>query len=266
MFGATSPATCFPNGSGHAAFSWDDMILPSGWALHWRPECQDSGVNLLLAPASTCAVRRLPAGPMNIIPRILLISGEHGGCRHCGLQHNGVGASLKHFACNNSEVERTTMSPIVEERALREIYLGGLRAGHPRSAPWTVMSLLQSAERHPDRAEHHWLSRPVLREDWGYDGLVVSDWHGIKDRPARRSMPATISTCRKARAARPIFSQRWTVALFRRKWRNLSCQRMLDMIRRCNEGSKAPLPVYTAEEHHGERARDGRGFHGARAQ
>lgn len=178
-FGSTRPATCFPNGSSFAC-SWDvGLAHELGEAL--ARECQAFGVNLLLGPGINIRRTPLAGRSYEYYSEDPTLSGEIAAAVINGLQKNGVGASLKHFACNNSEVQRTTMSSVVEERALREIYLAGFERAIRKSNPWTVMS---SYNRLNDvqAAENHWLLTQVLRDEWGYDGVVVSDWHGIKDR------------------------------------------------------------------------------------
>ncbi|WP_409456578.1 beta-glucosidase [Rhizobium lusitanum] len=180
-WGKIKLATCFPNGSSIGC-SWDiGLAHELGEAL--AKECQEFGVHLLLGPGIN--IRRTPLGGRSYeyYSEDPVISGDFAAGVINGLQENGVGASLKHFACNNSEVERTSMDSVIEERALREIYLRGFERAIKQSNPWTVMSSYNRLNG-VQAAEDPWLLDEVLRGDWGYDGLVVSDWHGIKDRPA----------------------------------------------------------------------------------
>jgi beta-glucosidase len=181
MFGTTRPATCFPNGN-LLGCSWDvDLAYRMGAAL--AAECQDFGVHLLLGPGINIRRTPLAGRAYEYYSEDPVISGDLAAAVISGLQDNGVGASLKHFACNNSEIERTTTSSDVDERALREIYLAGFERTIEKSAPWTVMSAYNPLNG-VQAAENHWLLTAVLREEWRYDGLVVSDWHAIKDRGA----------------------------------------------------------------------------------
>jgi len=180
-WGTMKPATCFPNGSSFAC-SWDVALAQTlGDAL--GRECQHLGVNVLLGPGIN--IRRTPLGGRSYeyYSEDPLISGELASGVINGLQQRGVGASLKHFACNNSEVERTSMDSIVEERALREIYLRGFERAIKQSQPWTVMSSYNRLNG-VHTAENSWLLNEVLRSEWGFEGVVIADWHGIKDRPA----------------------------------------------------------------------------------
>lgn len=181
MFGTTRPATCFPNGN-LLGCSWDiDLAYRMGVAL--AAECQSFGVNLLLGPGINTRRTPLAGRAYEYYSEDPVINGDLAAGLISGLQDGGVGASLKHFACNNSEIDRTTTSSDVDERALREIYLAGFERAIEKSAPWTVMSsynLLNGVQA----AENHWLLTKVLRDEWGYDGLVISDWHAVKDRAA----------------------------------------------------------------------------------
>ncbi len=94
-----------------------------------------------------------------------------------GLQGQGIGATIKHFAGNESEIERTTMSSQIDERALREVYLAPFEAAVKQAGTWGVMTAYNRLNG-TFASEHEWLLTDVLRADWGYDGLVMSDWFG----------------------------------------------------------------------------------------
>lgn len=181
MFSKSKPATCFPNGASLAC-SWDlSLVYQMGQAL--AKECQDMGVSLLLGPGINIRRTPLAGRGYEYYSEDPVVSGEVAGALINGLQDEGVGSSLKHFACNNSEYRRTEMDSIVDERALREIYLAGFKRAIDRSNPWTVMSsynLLNGVQT----SNNSWLLTEVLRNEWQYDGLVMSDWYGIKNRPA----------------------------------------------------------------------------------
>ncbi|MDX3925774.1 MAG: glycoside hydrolase family 3 C-terminal domain-containing protein [Shinella sp.] len=244
-FGSTRPATCFPNGSSFAC-SWDvGLAHELGEAL--AAECQAFGVNILLGPGINIRRTPLAGRSYEYYSEDPVLTGEIAAAVINGLQENGVGASLKHFACNNSEVQRTTMSSVVDERALREIYLAGFERAIRKSNPWAVMS---SYNRLNDiqAAENHWLLTKVLREEWGYEGVVVSDWHGIKDRPASMNagndldMPE--SGARKQELVAAVEEGRVAMEVLDR-----SCLRILKLIR---TGRNSIKPNATADfrKHH----------------
>lgn len=180
MFGDTAPATCFPNAN-LSACSWDrDLARRMGEAL--GREARALGVHLLLGPGIN--IRRTPlAGRAFEYPsEDPVLAGELAAAMITGLQDQGVGASLKHFACNNSEIARTTTSSDVDMRALREIYLAGFERA-VKADPWTVMAAYNPLNG-VNCTENPWLLTQVLRGEWGYQGLVISDWHAVQDRAA----------------------------------------------------------------------------------
>ena len=96
-----------------------------------------------------------------------------------GLQGAGISATIKHFAGNESEIERTTMSSDIDERTLREVYLVPFEAAVKKAGTWGIMSSYNKVNG-TYAAENHWLLTKVLRDDWGYDGVVMSDWFGSR--------------------------------------------------------------------------------------
>lgn len=181
LFSASLPATCFPNGSSLAC-SWDiDLVYQMGQAL--GRECQHMGVGILLGPGINIRRTPLAGRGYEYYAEDPVVSGDIAAALINGLQDEGVGASLKHFAANNSEYRRTEMDSIIEERALREIYLAGFQRAIAKSQPWTVMSSYNRLNG-VQTSQDPFLLTQVLRDEWGYDGLVMSDWYGIKDRPA----------------------------------------------------------------------------------
>ncbi|PTQ07876.1 glycosyl hydrolase [Sphingomonas oleivorans] len=245
MVGGSKPATCFPNGSAFGC-SWDvDLAREFGAAL--ALECQEFGVHLLLGPGINIRRTPLAGRAYEYYSEDPLLSGDLAAALIDGLQSGGVGASLKHFACNNSEIERTTMSSEVDERALREIYLKGFERAIVKSRPWTVMSAYNRLNG-VQTAENHWLLTTVLREEWGYDGAVVSDWHGIKDRPASLAagndldMPESAS--RRAELLAALAEGRVEQAAL-----DQSCRRVLRLIRRARQGERRNAR-FDRETHH----------------
>jgi beta-glucosidase len=109
------------------------------------------------------------------------LSGEMAGSGIDGVQSMGVGASLKHYAVNNQESRRMTIDAVVDERTLREIYLRGFEIAVRQSKPWTVMAAYNRVNG-AFCAEHSILIGQILREEWGFEGLVVSDWGATNDR------------------------------------------------------------------------------------
>lgn len=244
-FGSTRPATCFPNGSSFGC-SWDvDLAYELGEAL--AAECQAFGVNILLGPGINIRRTPLAGRAYEYYAEDPIVTGDIAAAVINGMQDNGVGASLKHFACNNSEVQRTTMSSDVEERALREVYLAGFERVIRKSNPWTVMSSYNRLNR-VQAAENHWLLTEVLRDEWGYDGLVMSDWHGIKDRPASliagNELDMPESGARKQELLDAVSDGRVPVETL-----NRSCLRVLELVRTARNGIRPDVTVDYGKHH-----------------
>ncbi len=175
------PATCIPTGSAIAC-SWDrDLMEEIGRVI--GEECQHFGVNVLLGPGVN--IRRTPLGGRGYeyYSEDPLEAGELGAAFVRGIQGMGVGACVKHFACNNSEYQRTVMSSDVDERALWEIYLRAFERIVRSSKPWMIMSSYNRLNG-VQAAENRFLLTEVLRDHMGFEGVVTSDWWGIKDRVA----------------------------------------------------------------------------------
>ena len=212
--GDSAPATCFPPAAGLAS-SWNvDLVQRVGRAL--GDEARALGVDVLLGPGVN--IKRSPLCGRNFeyFSEDPLLSGELGAAWVRGLQSRGVGASLKHFAANNQETNRMTVSAEVDERTLRELYLPAFERVVVGEQPWTVMCAYNRINGIP-AAEHHWLLTEVLRDEWGFDGAVISDWGAVDDRRARdRRRPRP----RDARPAGARAARRWS-----RRCRTTRCRR-----------------------------------------
>lgn len=175
------PATCFPAacavGSG-----WDPHLAEAmGRAL--GKACQANGVNVLLGPGVN--IKRSPLCGRNFeyFSEDPMLSGTLGAAWVIGVQSQGVGASLKHFLANNQETRRRTQDSELDERTLREIYAAPFERVVREVSPWTVMAAYNKV-RGTYMTENAPLLRGLLRDEWGYDGLVVSDWFAVHDRAA----------------------------------------------------------------------------------
>ena len=174
------PATCFPPAAGIAS-SWDrDLLTRVGEAL--GRECRALGVSVLLGPGVN--IKRSPLCGRNFeyFSEDPLLAGSLGAAIVAGVQSQGVGTSVKHFAANNQETDRMTISADIDERTLREIYLAAFEPVITVAKAWTVMSSYNRING-MYASESPWLLTDVLRGDWGFDGLVMSDWGGVNDRP-----------------------------------------------------------------------------------
>ncbi|GAA4600362.1 glycoside hydrolase family 3 C-terminal domain-containing protein [Actinoplanes octamycinicus] len=175
------PATCFPPAVASAS-TWDpELLRRMGEAL--GDECRAMDVAVLLGPGVN--LKRSPLGGRNFeyFSEDPLLTGVLATEWVRGLQSRGVGASLKHFAVNSQETDRMRVSADVDERTLREMYLRAFHRVVTRAQPWTVMCAYNRVNG-VYASEHHWLLTEVLRDEWGFAGLVVSDWGAVVDRVA----------------------------------------------------------------------------------
>lgn len=179
--GNSYPATCFPTAV-TTACSWDrDLIYKMGQAL--AEECLQHGVSVLLGPGVNMKRSPLCGRNFEYFSEDPELAGEMGAAFIAGVQSKGIGTSLKHFAGNSQEMKRMTSNSIIDERALREIYLRAFEKTVKKSQPWTVMNaynLLNGTYC----SENDWLQNKVLRDEWGFKGAVVSDWGAVNDRVA----------------------------------------------------------------------------------
>lgn len=179
--GQTVPATCFPSGACLGS-TWDETLLEEVGAA-MGAEARAEGVGVLLGPGLN--IKRHPGGgrTFEYLSEDPYLAGKAAAALVRGVQSQGVGASVKHFAANNQETSRMRLESVVDERTLREIYLAGFETVVKESRPWTVMTSYNLLNgEHTGESRH--LVHDILREEWGFDGLVVSDWLAVFDRIA----------------------------------------------------------------------------------
>ncbi len=175
------PAICFPTASATAC-SWDtDLIYKMGEAL--GDECRKEQVSVLLGPGTN--IKRSPLCGRNFeyFSEDGVLAGEMAAAFINGVQSKGIGTSLKHYAANNQETRRMTVNAVVDERTLRETYLLPFEIAVKKAQPWTVMNSYNRLNG-TYAAENKWLLTDVLRDDFGYEGVVITDWGAENDRVA----------------------------------------------------------------------------------
>ncbi len=173
------PATCFPTAATTACSFDPDLLEGMGKAL--GEECLQEGVSILLGPGVN--IKRSPLCGRNFeyFSEDPYLAGAMASALIEGVQSQGVGTSLKHFAANNQETRRMVINAVVDERALREIYLSAFEMAVKRAHPWTLMCCYNQVNGEFG-SQNKILLTDILRGEWGFDGAVVTDWGAVVDR------------------------------------------------------------------------------------
>src|SRR6056297_1116476 len=175
----TVEAVCFPPAV-NLASTWNrDLVRDVGESI--GEECQAEDISIILGPAAN--IKRSPLCGRNFeyFSEDPYLSTELAKSHIKGVQSQGVGTSLKHFVANNQEHMRMSVNEIIDERTLREIYLSSFETAVKEAKPWTIMCSYNKVNG-DFCSEHPYLLTQILREEWGFEGFVMSDWGAINER------------------------------------------------------------------------------------
>ena len=184
------PATCFPSAAALACSFDPDLIEEVGAAL--GEETADQGVDVVLGPGVNIKRHPLCGRNFEYFSEDPVVSGEMGAAMVRGIQSRGVGACLKHFAGNSQEHARMVADSVIDERALRELYLAPFEHVVKSAHPCTIMTAYNRLNGEYC-SQNRWLLQDVLRDEWGFDGVTVSDWGAMSSSVA--SVHAGLDLC-----------------------------------------------------------------------
>lgn len=241
------PAVCMPS-SATVANSWDpELAYLVGKTI--GEEASAAEVTLLLGPGVN--MKRNPRCGRNFeyFSEDPYLAGKMAGGYIRGVQSNGIGSCIKHYAANNQEIRRMTSDSIVDERALREIYLEAFEIAIKESNPAAVMTSYNKLNGiYANENEH--LLREILRNEWGYNGVVVSDWGGDNDRVAalKASSDLEMPTSGGETDAEVVAAVK--EGKIAESYVDESVDRLLEMILKASENLKKASREFDKDAHH----------------
>ena len=243
--GETLPAVCFPTPS-LAACSWDRELLGRmGAAI--GDAARALNVNVILGPGVN--IKRSPLCGRNFeyFSEDPYLSGALGAAYINGVQGRGVGVAVKHYAVNNQETRRMAIDAVADERALREIYLPAFEMSVKQARPWMVMAAYNRFEG-IYITENTRLQDDILRDEWGFDGAIVSDWGGVRDLAAAINGGMDLEMPYSFGVGERSIIDAVKAGTLPESTLNRSVDRMLTLIDRTQKGSQ--LPVMSADGQH----------------
>ncbi|NLO36323.1 MAG: glycosyl hydrolase, partial [Clostridiaceae bacterium] len=227
--------------------SWDAALAEEIGAAIAR-EALAQGVGILLAPGAN--LKRTPLGGRNFeyFSEDPLLTGKLAAAFIRGAEQTGAGTSLKHFACNNQEYKRFVSDSQVDARSLRELYLAGFETAVTEGRPASVMCAYNKING-THCSDNHWLLDEVLRQDWGFQGAVITDWGALHDRARAfaagcdMAMSGGSAFMEKAAARAAASGDLAAQAVDR------SAGRVLKLVLRSDQATKKPTPIERTRHH-----------------
>ena len=242
---ASLPATCFPPAVSLAC-AWDPALARRvGEAL--GDECRAAGVSVLLGPGINMKRSPLCGRNFEYFSEDPALTGALAAAWVDGVQSRAVGTSLKHFAANNQETDRLRVSAEVDERTLREIYLTAFEQVVKQAQPWTVMCSYNRING-VYASENRWLLTDVLRDEWGFNGLVMSDWGAVNRRAVGVAAGLDLEMPSSGGYGTRAILDAVAAGDLSTELVDLAAERMLDLVDRASE--RQDLDSVDADAHH----------------
>jgi beta-glucosidase len=238
-------AVCFSTGSATAATWNTEKIREVGQAL--AEECIEHDVDILLGPGVNMKRSSLCGRNFEYFSEDPYLAGKLGAAYIDGLQNRGIGASLKHFAGNSQEYDRFFSSSEMDERTMREIYLKAFEIAVKESKPWTVMCAYNRLNG-VHCSQNPVLLDEILRKEWGYEGVVMSDWGAVHDRPAALKASLELEMP-YSEISLPALKEAYEKGEITESEINRAVKSLLNLVQKVEiEKPKRKLPAKTTEE------------------
>lgn len=229
-------SVCFPAGCATATSFNRELIYKMGEAL--GRECQANDIGILLGPSMN--IKRSPLCGRNFeyFSEDPYVSTEMGAALVAGIQSEGVGACPKHFLANNQETRRMTSSSDVDERTLREIYLASFEGAVKKSRPWAMMCAYNKINGVYAAESKQYLTE-ILRNEWGFDGIVVSDWGAVNDRCKDLEAGMDIEMPFPGPGIQKEIAEKVRKGVLPEEALDVACERILEIENRIEKGKKS---------------------------
>ena len=245
--GGSVPATCFLPACTSAA-SWDKaMLYRMGQAL--GEEALEEKVSVILGPGVNIKRNPLCGRNFEYFSEDPYLAGKLAASLIGGIQSTGTGACIKHFAANNQETRRQTINAVVDERALREIYLSAFELAIKQAKPWAVMNAYNQLNG-SFCSENGYLLNQILRREWGYTGLVMTDWGAENDRIAGLKAGGNLEMPSSSGINDEKIVEALESGALDERVLDANVDRVIDFILKAKENNLSKKHTYDKEKHH----------------
>lgn len=241
------PATCFPTPVGLASTWNNELMFKVGTYL--GEECLQEGVSVILGPGANIKRNPLCGRNFEYFSEDPYLTGELASNLINGVQSQGIGTSLKHFAANNQENHRMVVDTFVDERTLREIYLTGFETAVKKSQPWTVMCAYNKING-TYCSENKYILYDILKKEWQHNGLVVSDWGATNDRVDGLKAGLELEMPASGGVNDKLIVEAVKKGLMDERYLDAACERLIDLILKSKETLSRKQTTYDIEAHH----------------